>query len=345
MGVKAVKVFFNGWVVVIGLLSLAVAFIISSADRIDPEIYVWHQYPVMFSPLIVLFNFALMVYWIVKRKIWALIPIFALVLNFKFITSIVGLSFGDNDVNNFTGKKITVSTFNVNYFSYKKDVNAPAIAKEMANKGVDILAMQEFEPTVYFNLDELRGEFDCLPYSSINLDKDRIGIAIFSKHPIIRSEKINFENTGNGALWADILIHGDTLRFICNHLQTTGYYSTYGQGMKSVFKKMEENFIRRANQVKVIRAFIDTTRYPVIVCGDFNDTPHSYVYSAMKGDNLSDTFEKARFQMGGTFFRTLGLLRIDYIFHSKELETLTYFSERSDLSDHLPIYSVLGYKN
>jgi endonuclease/exonuclease/phosphatase family metal-dependent hydrolase len=345
MGVKAVKVFFNGWVVVIALLSLAVAYIISSADRIDPQIYVWHQYPVMFSPLIVLFNFALLVYWLVKRKIWALIPVLALVLNFKFITSIVGLNFGNTDVKNFSGKTITVSTFNVNYFSYKKDVNAPRIAKEMSNKSVDILAMQEFEPTVYFNLDELRGEFDCLPYSSVNLDNDRIGMAIFSKHPIIKSEELNFENTGNGALWADILIHKDTIRFICTHLQTTGYYSTYGQGIKAVFKKMEENFIRRANQVKVVRELIDTTRHPVIVCGDFNDTPHSFVYSAMKGDNLIDAFEKARFQMGGTFFRTLGLLRIDYIFHSKELETLTFFSERSDLSDHLPIYSVLGYKN
>src|SRR3989339_457809 len=106
MGVKAVKVFFNGWVVVIGVLSLAVAFIISSADRIDPEIYVWHQYPVMFSPLIVLFNFSLLVYWLVRRKFWAIIPVLALVLNLRFITSIVGLNFGENDVNNFTGKKI-----------------------------------------------------------------------------------------------------------------------------------------------------------------------------------------------------------------------------------------------
>lgn len=101
----------------------------------------------------------------------------------------------------------------------------------------------------------------------------------------------------------------------------------------------------RAAQVKEVRELIDTTSHPVILAGDFNDTPHSYVYTAMKGDNLEDSFDEAKFQMGGTFFRTLGLLRIDYIFHSKHFKTLTYYSERSDLSDHLPIFSVLGYKN
>ncbi len=345
MGVKAIKVFFNAWVVVFGLISLAVSFIIFTAYRIDPEIYVWHQYPVMFSPFVALFNVALLLFWIIRKKLWAVIPVVSLVLNYKFIVSIIGLTFSNGELNEFKGNKITVSTFNVNYFSYKKEVNAPRIAREMYEKGVDVLTMQEFEPTVYFNIDELKGEFVNMPYSSINLDKDKIGMAIFSKHPIIRSEKLNFNNTGNGALWADIHIHNDTVRFINVHLQTTGYYSTYGHGVKSMIKKMEENFRMRAAQVKEVRALIDTTSYPVILSGDFNDTPHSYVYTTMKGDNFDDSFEKARFQMGGTFFRTLGLLRIDYIFHSRDFKTLTFYKERSDLSDHLPIFSVLGYKN
>lgn len=345
MGVKAIKVFFNAWVVVFGFISLVVSFIIFTAYRIDPEIYVWHQYPVMFSPFIVLFNIALLIFWIIRKKLWLIIPVAALVLNYKFIISIIGLNFNNSEVNEFKGNKITISTFNVNYFSYKKEVNAPQIAKEMYEKGVDILTMQEFEPTVYFNIEELKGEFDCLPYSSVNLDKERIGMAIFSKHPILHSEKINFKNTGNGALWADVLIHGDTVRVICVHLQTTGYYSTYGHGVRALARKMEENFRMRAAQVKEVRELIDTTSHPVILAGDFNDTPHSYVYTAMKGDNLEDSFDEAKFQMGGTFFRTLGLLRIDYIFHSKHFKTLTYYSERSDLSDHLPIFSVLGYKN
>ena len=324
MGVKAIKVFFNAWVVVFGFISLVVSFIIFTAYRIDPEIYVWHQYPVMFSPFIVLFNIALLVFWIIRKKLWLIIPVAALVLNYKFIISIIGLNFNNSEVNEFKGNKITISTFNVNYFSYKKEVNAPQIAKEMYEKGVDILTMQEFEPTVYFNIEELKGEFDCLPYSSVNLDKERIGMAIFSKHPILHSEKINFKNTGNGALWADVLIHGDTVRVICVHLQTTGYYSTYGHGVRALARKMEENFRMRAAQVKEVRELIDTTSHPVILAGDFNDTPHSYVYTAMKGDNLEDSFDEAKFQMGGTFFRTLGLLRIDYIFHSKHFKTLTY---------------------
>ena len=57
--------------------------------------------------------------------------------------------------------------------------------------------------------------------------------------------------------------------------------------------------------------------YPIIVCGDFNDTPVSYTYNKIKG-NLMDSFKQ---------FLGLGLLnfmlkyrcyRIDYIMHDKK---------------------------
>ncbi|GAB1473567.1 hypothetical protein MASR2M69_10080 [Bacteroidota bacterium] len=135
MGVKAIKVFFNAWVVVFGFISLVVSFIIFTAYRIDPEIYVWHQYPVMFSPFIVLFNIALLVFWIIRKKLWLIIPVAALVLNYKFIISIIGLNFNNSEVNEFKGNKITISTFNVNYFSYKKRLMPHRLRKRCTKRG------------------------------------------------------------------------------------------------------------------------------------------------------------------------------------------------------------------
>ncbi|MFR7603167.1 MAG: endonuclease/exonuclease/phosphatase family protein [Alistipes shahii] len=38
-----------------------------------------------------------------------------------------------------------------------------------------------------------------------------------------------------------------------------------------------------AQQVREIRAVIDSTHYPVILAGDFNDTPSSYTYRRLTG--------------------------------------------------------------
>jgi endonuclease/exonuclease/phosphatase family metal-dependent hydrolase len=255
----------------------------------------------------------------------------------------VGLNFSKPQVEEVSSNKIVVSTYNVNYFSYKKEINAPGIARIMYDNGVDVLAMQEFEPGFYLNLEELKGEFEYLPYSSINLDEGAIGMAIFSKYPVLRSKKISFNETGNGALWADINVKGDTIRFICNHLQTTSYYSANGKGVSYLIKKMCANYKKRADQVKIIRNLIDTTKFPIIVLGDFNDTPCGYVYNTVKGKELEDCFYKANFQLGGTYLWTFGLLRIDYIFHDKFFKTISYKRIRTDLSDHRPIISELEY--
>ncbi|MDP3453065.1 MAG: endonuclease/exonuclease/phosphatase family protein [Bacteroidales bacterium] len=345
MGVKAVKIFFRGWIVISGAISLVLSIIISKAYYLDPETYLWVQYANTFAPLIIAFNLFLFFNWLFRRKIWILIPLASLVMNYNHFSLIIGMNFPGSSTVEIPGNRLIVSSFNVNYFSYKREMNAPGVASLMQTNNVEILAMQEFEPTIYFNLNELKGEFDFLPNSSINIDDKDIGMAIFSKYPIIRSEKVNFEDSANGALWADIDINGDTVRIINNHLQTTGYYSTYGLGLSTIISGMAENFLKRAEQAKVIRQIIDTTRYPVIICGDFNDTPLSYVYGTILGEDLNDSFNSSKFQTGGTFFRTLGLLRIDYIFHSRDFKTVKFYNIPTSLSDHRPIFSVLEYKN
>lgn len=345
MGVKAVKIFFRGWFVLLGSLSLVLSVILSKAQHLEPTTHLWVQYANTIAPLVIIFNFFLFINWFFRKKIWIIIPLVSLVINYNHICMIIGVNFSDSSTPELSQNRLTVSSFNVNYFSYKREINAPGVANLMRDNGVDLLAFQEFEPTVYFNVNELKGEFDFLPYSAINIDDKDIGMAIFSKYPILRSKKINFENSANGTLWADVDINGDTVRIINNHFQTTGYYSTYVNGVSTIISSMAVNFVKRAEQAKYIRSFIDTTKYPTIVCGDFNDTPLSFVYGTVLGQDLKDSFNSSKFQLGGTFFRTIGLLRIDYIFHSNFFNPVTFYNIPTSLSDHRPIFSVLEYKN
>ena len=81
---------------------------------------------------------------------------------------------------------------------------------------------------------------------------------------------------------------------------------------------------------------VQTCALPIL-CGDFNDTPMSYVYSQLK-EELVDAFEQGGSGYGYTFRPMHGTLRIDYILHSPELETESYkVDEEVKLSDHLPV--------
>lgn len=59
----------------------------------------------------------------------------------------------------------------------------------------------------------------------------------------------------------------------------------------------------------------------MIVCGDFNDTPMSYTYRRMRGDFI-DAFKRKGQGMVFTYRRLMGVLRIDYLFHSDDFETV-----------------------
>lgn len=104
-------------------------------------------------------------------------------------------------------------------------------------------------------------------------------------------------------------------------------------------------------EVSYLLQQVDGVSGPVIVLGDFNMSDQSRAYEAMAA-LLQDSFREAGFGLGRTFpnnFRLAGvrlpfpLVRIDYVFHSPHLETI---SARVNCiqgqSDHCAVLVVLG---
>ena len=107
--------------------------------------------------------------------------------------------------------------------------------------------------------------------------------------------------------------------------------------MMSIVDRVAENTSVRINHVDSLRQVISATPYRHIVCGDFNDTPGSYVYKQMP-DNLNDIFTQKGSGFGYTYRPMWGWLRIDYVLYSEGLEPLNYNANNEvELSDHLPV--------
>ncbi|MFA6335012.1 MAG: endonuclease/exonuclease/phosphatase family protein [Bacteroidales bacterium] len=333
--------------VIISIIVLIFSIFGLLASNTDPNRNSFVPFLGLILPVILFIALLLVIYWLFNKSWLSIIPMLAIVINYNYIFSMVQL-------NPFSGRRydkinsnIKIATYNIHGFNYIfNEVSVNYIADYLAGEGVDILCMQEFMPPEILNMEEVKSAFDFLPYSSIHKDsQDEIGLAIFSKYPITNSAKIHFALTSNGALWADInLPGGKVVRVINAHLQTTGMNRVHYSNIESSIDLMGKNFKQRAIQANIIKSFTDTTKVPVILCGDFNDTPSSYVYKKAKG-NLIDGFKEAGSGIGSTFMHKANLIRIDYIMYSKELKGVRYYSNSLKWSDHNPVLTELEYRN
>ena len=66
--------------------------------------------------------------------------------------------------------------------------------------------------------------------------------------------------------------------------------------------------------------------YPIIVCGDFNDTPLSFTYKKIKS-NLIDSFTISGSGIGDSYVK-IPMLRIDYIMHDNKFKSYNYQKQK-----------------
>ncbi|HCV16361.1 MAG TPA: hypothetical protein DF637_08515 [Rikenellaceae bacterium] len=343
MGIKAIRLYFRFIVKAFSFLIVLLSVTAIWAHKIDPATNIGVHYIIFFLPLMGVINGSLFIWWLARKKVIAILPLIGLFLNLSFIP----LSAKSTQrVNYFKDSHFAVMSYNVHYFSQGGTSNLPLIASLITSYNADVVTLQEVQPHPLFSLDEIKREFNKYPYSHIHVgDHLEIGMALFSKYPIISAEKIKFEDSGNGVILADILFRGDTIRIINVHLQTTGLSGIKRINAKNIINSLGGNLIKRSGQAKYLRELIDKTKYPLIICGDFNDVPQSFTYHTIIGADLTDSFKKAGSGIGGTFSKTMGLLRIDYIFHSKHFKSMEFKLDKSKFSDHRAIFSLLEYQN
>ena len=283
-----------------------------------------------FVPYLVFFNLLFLFYWLLKRKRQMLISLSVLV--FGYFTNDIFFKFNNSDTK--VGEELSLVSFNAHSFAGFFKVDNPNVSEDIvafiADQNPDIVCFQEFSAKMF-------KRFEAYPYKYFTPDSSEFTLqAILSKYPIVSSGSFNFDNTINNAIYVDIKIKNDTIRIYNVHLESFRVRpgSLKREISTNIFNRMNTSFQKQMEQAKAIKAHSLETNYKNIICGDFNSTQYSNVYSILKED-MKDSFIEEGVGFGYTFdFRILSF-RIDIVLSDLEIKSHKNFEVL--LSDHEPV--------
>ncbi|MCF8230643.1 MAG: endonuclease/exonuclease/phosphatase family protein [Bacteroidales bacterium] len=344
-------------VTLIALLFSYLSYHTSPAEIFLPVIF-GITYPIWF-----LLNFLFILLWLFLKKWWLVFSLVAIVLGWSHVSTV----YQSGDKQDSPGDGLQLMSYNVRFFDVynsKKDTTHDShhkIYRFLEEQKADILCFQEFynEDTPDFAvMDSLLA---IQPAKNYHIDYFKTrhkyyhwGLATFSKYPIINRQRHQFRNSfGNYFIYTDIVYGRDTMRvfnvhleswhfeqedyhFISNFSDSTQQEQPIKAGLKNIYWKMRSASMKRAVQVKELQNIITSSPYPVLVCGDFNSPPVSFVYNQMT-TILQDAFTHKGSHFGTTYNGLLPGARIDYIFYDEHFHAESFKTFKKNYSDHYPI--------
>ncbi len=340
---------------------------------INPHDFWFFAFVGLAYPFIAGINILFIVYWIFGFKKYFLISAIVLLFGYQNFTNHFNF-FNKSEAISNHDKTIKVLSYNVRLFDFYKWINNGTesegeIFKLIHNESPDVICFQEFFNDDTKQPNTLKRFVQSQEAKNYHVDyfmtKRKVhhwGIATFSKYPIINRDRFQFVNSlANYCIITDILYkNSDTVRvfnvhFESWHFQNTDYkfledikatnteQDQLTSGIKNIYWKMMSSYKKRGEQVDDLVQLINKSPYRVIVCGDFNDTPGSYVYHEMTNDKLEDSFVEAGSGIGRTYAGSFPSFRIDYILHDNSFKARNFVKYRVKLSDHYPISTVLEF--
>lgn len=334
------------------------------AVHINPDNFALPAFFGLAYPYLLLINIILVVIWAMLLRFEALISVIVIAVGFTHFSNYIQLTKPAGD------KKGTfkVISYNVRLFNYFETRNGTTSEKKvlefLKTQQPDILCLQEFlitgNPAQAETMvkSALGGKY----YSHLKIlgsGKNRnYGIATFSKYPIIGKGEIIHPGSSSLSIYSDVLIGKDTFRIFNNHLQSfrlkrmersfieemtaSNDKATLGE-VKSISISLKKGFVKRALQAQVVKHQVDISPFPVIVAGDFNDTPVSYAYRKLR-KGLNDSFVNSGYGAGFTYKGNYPPNRIDYILYDNALINSFFDIKRVKYSDHYPIVAYFRKK-
>lgn len=170
----------------------------------------------------------------------------------------------------------------------------------------------------------------------------KLKTCIYSKLPIVDQGNITFGKEYHSSSWVDVKFIEKTYRIYGLHLSSnkvpnmTDNINELIDESIFVLDKYSVHAGKRIEQLETILDHAKASPNPVLITGDFNDIPQSYVYRIIAKD-YNDAFIDHGVGLAKTQKTRMPGLRIDYAFADDNIEVVNHRILKSNLSDHSPI--------
>ena len=333
------------------LATLVLLWLCCASTWIDPEVYPRVSVLGLAFPVVLLLNMLFIPLWLIYKPRMLLVPILGMALCGGFILDYFPLR-----LTKAKGEpELTVLSWNTCTFAKHSADSMYLSIDYLMSLDADVMCFQELDIT-WMKYKSLRDTLDAHGYHFDN----RGTRTVVSRYPILRMNSLVAPARSiNGVLYADLLYDGDTLSVLDLHLESNGLSKNDKNDYSDVLRTPEGEKIKseasylsgkiaaassyRAGQIKAVLAYLDSLpeNRSILVCGDFNDTPISYVYQKV-GRRFKSAFRAQGRGVGLTFNEKIFPVRIDHIFYSAQWECTSVNIDRSmTSSDHYPLVARL----
>lgn len=343
--------FFRTILLIINLL-FVIAMLVSTLAGVIPPTKIWWVSILSYGYFILLLvNIVFIVVWLCLSRWEFLISVAAIAIRYAFVPLFfqVGgtLEVAPND------NTLKVMTFNTHSFMgldddtlMTRDSGAVLFLKMLDEEQPDVMSLQEcFGGGKVKLLDSLEAR-GYVHHFGVHGDNSRSPLVLYSRYPL--SHVDDMDKTSK--FYVDVKKNGHEVRICCVHLDS---YQLDTADLRS-FEQLSHAQYDDTSTHKLLRKFRETTRchekewdeeleplventkIPIIIAGDFNDTPASYIYQRAS-KLLCDPYVEQGRGFGTTYHGPYPAFRIDYILHSDDIEALSYKRLKTNVSDHYPI--------
>jgi len=358
--IKRIFIYLNVFIAILFLAGCLVPFL-------NPATWWFMGFFGLMFPYLSLFLVFFIFFWLVIRPKYFIISLVTLLIGYKQLSVL----FAVNKYQAFVDKKdsshIRLITWNIRSLqglstkADKKRADRATIPSTIIDQNPDVVCLQEFNTSS--KQDNIAPLSQAFRYHFFSHDFTRTspagyqsGSIIFSRYPIVDSGKVQYPGAnGESLIYADINKNGKIVRVFTTHLQSFRFNKAAYEGIekikstedpsasKTIASKMKQAFTIRGQQAELVRKTLDNTRYPSVICGDFNDVPNSFTYFHIR-HNWQDVFLDKYLGIGRTYLALAPTLRIDYILPDRNFYIHQFDMMDEGLSDHLMLVTDLGLK-
>lgn len=344
---------------IIHLLAIVLAFVLllsAYGGRVDPVVWNLPSMLTLALPVVAILAIVMMVLLAVFKQ-WraAVVLLGALLLSWPTLRLISPFNIGHPKADP-EKTQLKVLTMNVTEFNWQKGNEPSENMRYILDQDADIVVIQE--GLVYFSFENLSTVKPMLqelykkyPYRK----KEYYDVGIISKYPFteVKSEVLS-QDTLNYFIKAwDVEAPGGDLRVVNMHLSSLRFTKNDSQviesmnvpsdrkgRIKSVAQKLGYGFVTHSRQAKAVRQLLDETSGDVLVMGDMNDTPGSFAYRTVCGEDLRDAWADTGFGPVYTFHAHHLYVKIDHILYRGDMKVLSCSRDKEGESDHYPLVAV-----